>query len=219
MHNILQGGLNCTCHFGFLLASKMRIFYIGLQICFLVSHMELYDRKHSVHSHAWGFFWQNDRSLESEFVSIICNVTMWWVFGIGKSLSVRCECLPEDNGGEIAGTICPESLPFAAAPPSFSALLCLGGSRSPWMASTGPLESITVTSLSCSGRPTWPTPWTQKSLCDFLTLSDHRFANVFFIRIIANSISLCGINFLAGHPNLWAAAAGKDGCCIARDGY
>lgn len=127
IHNILQGGLNCTCHFGFLLASKMRIFYIGLQVCFLVSHMELYDRKHSVHSHAWGFFWQNDRSLESEFVSIICNVTMWWVFGIGKSLSVRCECLPEDNGGEIAGTICPESLPFAAAPPSFSALLCLGG--------------------------------------------------------------------------------------------
>lgn len=105
----------------------MRMFYTGLKLCFLVSHMALCDGKPSVCSHAWGFFWQNDWSLESEFVSIVCNVTIWWVFGIGKSLSVRCECLPEDNGGEIAGTICPESLPFAAAPPSFSALLCSGG--------------------------------------------------------------------------------------------
>lgn len=267
IHNILQEGLNCTCHFGFLLASKTRIFYIGLQVCFLVSHMELYDRKHSVRSHAWGFFWQNDRSLESEFVSIVCNVIIWWVFGIGKSLSVRCECLPEDNGGEIAGTICPESLPFAAAPPSFCALLCSGGhglrgwhQQAPlmleWRREKGRAEEwdwsmyspyflpvghysgclsdcrlrslavsplpITVTPLSCAGRPTWPMPWTLcycTSLCDFLTLSDHRFTNVSFIRIIANSFSLCGINFLAGHPNLWAAAAGKDGCWIARDGY
>lgn len=183
----------------------MRMFYTGLKLYFLVSHMALCDRKPSVCSRALGSFWQNDWSLESEFVSIVCNVTIWWVFGIGKSLSVRCECLPEDNGGEIAGTVCPESLPFAAAPPSFSALLCSGGCGlcgwhqqaplmlewrqekgraeewdwsmySPYFLPVGhfsgclsdcrlqslavsPLPS-TVTPLSCSGKPTWPMPWT-----------------------------------------------------------
>ena len=94
-----------------------------------------------------------------------------------------------------------------------SILLCpavLGGSRSPWMASTGPLESITVTPLSCSGRPTWPMPWTQKSLCDFLTLSDHRFANVFFIRIIAN------------YQSVWhqlPSWASEPLCCCSREGW
>lgn len=40
-----------------------------------------------------------------------------------ESLSVRCECWPKDNGGENSVPICPECLPFAAHPPTFSALL------------------------------------------------------------------------------------------------
>lgn len=149
-----------------------------------------------------------------------------------------------------------------------SILLCpsvLGGLRSLWMTSTGPLDAGVKTREREGWRmgleyvfsllpprgsflrlPVWlqatvpgsqPSPEHSNSSlllrqaylahasplvlhfsCDFLTLSDHRFANVSFTRITANSFSLCGINFLTGHLNLWAAAAGKDGCCIARDG-
>lgn len=52
--------------------------------------------------------------------------------------------------------------------------------------------------------------------CDFLTLTIS--SQMCLLLESLQTLSLCGINFLTGHLNLWAAASGKDSCCIAQDG-